>query len=78
MGDLEWTRGGWRGDAGSRDVTAETSLAAALSGCVSYSIESLLSVLDLTLGKTVFVECQIEGTQQSYFFIECFFSALGK
>jgi len=31
VGDLEWTRGGWRGDAGSRDVTAETSLAAALS-----------------------------------------------
>ena len=25
VGDLEWTRGGWSGEAGNRDVTAETS-----------------------------------------------------
>ena len=58
---------------GSRDVTLETSFAATLSGCVSYSIGALPSVLDLTLGKALFAECQIKGTRQTYFFVECFF-----
>jgi len=65
---MEWTRGGWRGEAGSRDVTAETSLAAVLLGCVSYSIGGLPSVLNLTLSKAVFAECQIGGTRQIFFF----------
>jgi len=38
-----------------------------------YSIAALPSVLDLTLGKTLFAKCQIRSTRQTYFFAECFF-----
>ena len=50
----------------------------AAAGCVSYSIGALPSVLNLTLDKVVFAECQIGGTRQTFFsssfffFITCF------
>ena len=39
----------------------------AATWCLSYSIGALSSVLNLTLGKAVFAECQIGGTRQTFF-----------